>query len=399
MAADRIPPVPAGDGGDAPFAARWALGLSTAVLWFLLAGLSTVISQAASAAVPGARAATGGAAFLLGVLSVVVLLAPALPLSAWWGRERLATGAALAAFAAGIVHAGLAGPGRSVAAMLAFAAASFFLVATVGVANRRAVAGGFAGAFVLRELVQLAGVRGAGGGGSGALLIAVVVAAFGAWCLRDWQRAPVVEREGSFERRAGGLRLRGALALGAILFLELSYGIGTRVGLSPLAAAASIGVASLAWLLVVRGVAVHRHRLLAVVLAIATTAGALLAHVRGLSETIAVAALVTAHAAALLLLDRALAPVSGRRSGGNLAIGLMLLAVLSLGAAIGWALAGDDRAGPLQSAGWALVAGIVLVASMHLTPRPALASPALPLRIALPLALAIPVAAALVTAL
>lgn len=383
----------------APPGARWALGLATAVLWFFLAGLSTVISQAASAAFHADRSSTGGSAFLLGILSVVVLLAPALPLTAWWGRERLAYGAAMVAFAAGIVHAGLDAPWRSVAAMIAFAAASFFLVATVGLANRRAIAGGFAGAFVLRELLHHAGWRSAGSGSPTAILIAAVIAGFGVWLLYRWSRAPHEDRGDSFERRAGGLRLRGALALGAILFFELSYGIGLRVGLGPLAAAASIAGATIAWLLIVRGIHVQRHRTLAVALAVLTTLCAVGAQLPGLADSAAMVALVIAHAAALLLLDRALAPVSGRRSGGNLAIGLLLLAVLSLAAAIGWAIAGDNGAGPLQSAGWAIVAGAVLVVSMHLTPRPAIAPPALPYRIAVPLALAIPLAAALAAAL
>ncbi|HUF11630.1 MAG TPA: hypothetical protein VMN78_00855 [Longimicrobiales bacterium] len=388
----------AGDDGIVPLAARWALGLATAVLWFFLAGLSSVMSQTVSAAFRDGRASAGGAAFFLGALSIIVLLAPALPLTAWWGRERLATGAALVAFGAGILHASLDGPSRSVAAMVTFVAASFFLVATVGVANRRAIAGGFIGAFALRELLHLAGLRSAGFGTQPSLVVAAVIAALGAWCLHGWRTAPRVERGDSFERRAGGLRLRGALALGAILFFELSYGIGMGVAPGPLAAAASVAATSLAWLLVVRGIRVQRHRLLAVALAIVATLGALLGHVRGLHEVVTTGSLVIAHAAALLLLDRALAPVSGRRSGGNLAIGLLLLAVLTLGAALGWALAGAS-VGPIQAAGWALVAGLVLTVSMHLTPRPALATPALPRRIALTIAVTLPLVAALAAAL
>lgn len=400
MAASRDPATgTASPPRDAPPGARWALGASTAVSWFLLAGLAIVIGAAESAAyavLQRAPEASGGVG-PAGLLALLALATPALPLGAWWGRERLATRSASAALLGGVLLTAAHGPWLVAAGMVTCAAASFFLVAVVGLANRRAVAGGLAGAFVLRELVRIA--LPAGSPSLATLLSAALVAAFGAWCLQRWRRAPGQERGEGFERRAGGLRLRGALALGALLFLELSLGLGTRVALSPWAAPLSMGAASLAWLLVVRGIDVKRHRALAVVLAAVAAAGAVLPTLAALDASASLAALVLAHAAALLLLDRALAPVSGRRTGGNLAAGLLLLGLLSTGAVTGRAALADGMVSPfLSEAAWASLAGVILAITMYLTPRPPAAAPALPNRLSLPLAALLPLLAAVLAA-
>ena len=379
-------------------AARWALVLSTAVLWFMVTALENILA-AANIAVAYITAGlpegmTGVAARLL---PLIALVAPALPLGGWLRREKRASRAALIAMAGGFAQAITPEPWRSIAAMVAFAGGSWFLVGIVGVANRRAIAGGLAGAYLVRELTQHAGWM-LLLPGRDSVLVALALAAVGAIGLRGWRRAPQEEREGSFERRAGGIRLRGALALGAILFFESGFGIGLRAGMSPLGAAASIAVAAAAWYVIVRGVVVRRHRMLAVTLGVVVTACALVFLYGEPRDASSEVAAVIGHAAALLLLERALAPVSGRRSGGNLSAALALAAALVLVRAAIWSAAPMHSPGFLLATVPALVAGAMLIAATYLTPRPGQAAPALSGRAALGIAIALPLCAALLAA-
>ena len=385
----------ADDGLRASPAARWALVLATAVLWFLVEALGHILASAniavayITAGLP--EGMTGVAARLL---PLVALVAPALPLGGWLRREKRAERGALIALAGGLAQSVAPDPWRSVAAMIAFAGGAWFLVGIVGVANRRAIAAGFAGAFVVRELTQHAGLMLALPGRE-SVFVGLAMTVIGVIGLRGWRRAPHEQREESFERRAGGMRLRGALALGAILFFESGFGIGLRAGMSPPGAALSISVAAAAWYLVVRGLVVPRHRLLAVALSVVATLCALVFLYGEPRDTSSEIAAVIGHGAALLLLDRALAPVSGRRSGGNLAAALALAAALVLVRAAIWSAAPMHSPGFLLATVPVLVAGLVLVVSMYLTPRPALAAPALSRRAALGIAVALPLVAAL----
>lgn len=377
-----------------PAGARWALGLSTSICWILLAGLSTLLAASLGAAHDDPRRPM---AVAIGLLPLLALMLPALPLGSWLGRGRLANRAVLLCLVAGVALPTADGWWRVGFAALAFGGASFFLVAAIGLVNRRAVAGGLVGAFVLREIMTHAGLATPGASVPARVVVAALIAAAGGWCLLRWRAAPAEERGDTFERRAGGLRLRGALALGVLFFFELSYGLGTRPALEPLAAAGSIALAAGAWLVAVRGFDVRRHRSLAVVLAVAATLGGLLPTFIA-DRGAVVASLLLGHVGVLLLFDRALAPVSGRRSGGNLAVGLLLLAVLSLGHAVGARLPPDQRLPVLHPAVFGAVAGVVLVAAMYLTPRPSGAPPALPGRPALAVALALPVLVAILAA-
>lgn len=388
----------ADDARRASPAARWALLHATAVLWFMVDALGHILTSAniavafITAGLP--EGMTGVAARLL---PLVALVAPALPMGGWLRREKLSARGALLAISAGFLQAVTPEPWRSAAAMIAFAGGAWFLVGFVGVANRRAIAGGLAGAFVVRELTQHAGWM-LTLPGRESVLVAMAMAALGLFGLRGWRRAPSEEREESFERRAGGLRLRGALALGAILFFETGFGIGLRAGMSPAGAALSVGVAATAWYIVVRGVEVRRHRMLAVILAVVVTACALVFLYGEPRDTGSELAAVIGNGAALLLLDRALAPVSGRRSGGNLSAALALAAALALVRAAIWSAAPAHTPGFLLATVPVLVAGVVLVVSMYLTPRPAAATPALSARAAFGVALALPFLAALLAA-
>ena len=394
MAADEA----ADDGRLDSAGARWALALTAGVGWFLIEALWRIVVAANTAV---ALVADGGRGEVFGVIArllpLVALLTPAIPLSGFLDRDRLATRAALLALGAGIAQAAVSGVWRTAVAMLAFTGGAWFLVAIVGVANRRAVAAGFAGAFLLRELAQVAGVPSDIPDRS-ALIVAVVVASLALLALRRWMRAPHEERGDSYERRAGGLRLRGALALGAILFFELTMGIGVRTGASPVAAAASMLAAVVAWLVIVRGLDVPRHRLLAVTLAAVAGLCALTFLVGSPRDRAIMITGIVGHAATLLLLDRALAPVSGRRSGGNLSAGLLLLGALTLVRAAIWSFAPARTPTLWLAALPVLAAAIVLGVAMYLTPRPSHAKPALPDSIAFGIAVALPVVAAFLAA-
>lgn len=373
--------------------AGWALGLSTAVCWVLLPALSTLLRSGAEAA---QRDLSEPVTVALGLLPLLLLALPAIPLGAWLGRERLATRAALLALLAGIPLLATDGWWRVACAVVGFGGASFFIVAVVGLVNRRAIAAGLIGAFVLHELVAHVGPTMQDAPSLGGAVAGALIAAAGGGCLYRWRGAPE-ERGRSFERRAGGLRLRGAIAFGALLFFELSFGLAARPALGPLAAAASIALAAGAWLIVVREVDVRRHRLLAVVLAATVTLGALAATF--LADPAAViAAVALGHGAALLLFARALAPVSGRRSGGNLAVGLLLLAVLSLGHASGIGFLPAQRPLVLHAGTFAVLAGLLLVLTMYLTPRPKRTPAVLGDRAALGIALLLPLLAAILAA-
>lgn len=386
------------DARRAPPAARWALVLGTAVLWFMIEAFGHILVSANIAvAYITAGLPEGMSGVAARFIPLLALIAPALPLGGWLRREKLSVRGALIALAGGFAQALTPEPWRSIAAMIAFAGGAWFLVGIVGVANRRAIAGGLAGAFVIRELTQHAGWT-LTLPGRDSILVGLVMTVIGAVGLRGWRRAPLEERGGSFERRAGGMRLRGALALGAILFFEAGFGIGLRAGMSAPGAALSVAVAAAAWYLVVRGLDVPRHRLLAVSLGVVVTICALVFLYGEPRDSESELAAVIGHAAALLLLDRALAPVSGRRSGGNLTAALALAAALALVRAAIWSAAPMHSPGFLLATVPVLVAGIVLVVSMYLTPRPARVAPALSMRAALAVAVALPLLAGLLAA-
>ena len=112
---------------------------------------------------------------------------------------------------------------RLITGAVVVAGGSVFLAAAVGFLERRSVAGGFITAILLEQLLRLAGWSWDISLRDwwllpqlGSALVVLAIAAF-------WQRMPApVEDEDSLERRAGGLRLRGALALGLLLFLDLN---------------------------------------------------------------------------------------------------------------------------------------------------------------------------------
>ena len=85
-----------------------------------------------------------------------------------------------------------------------------------------------------------------------------------------------------------------------------------------------------------------------------------------------------------MLIGRALAPASGRRSGRFLTYGLLLYAVLTIGEQLG-------RGGFIWTELWLATAGSVLIATMYLTPKPPRTAAPIPDGIAFTVAALIPI--------
>jgi hypothetical protein len=336
---------PSGVERVASASARWALGLSLVVCWFFItaAGFATGPLQALPwLFVPGM---VPNPLFIavLGAFAVLGFLASLLPLGPLWSREELAVRTALGTIGAGVVvHLLTASPlGREAgttvvilmmtAAFVATAAGALFLNAVIGLVNRRAVAGGLVGAVLLRQLILLLPGRDVRDAWDVIAAVTVlVIALLGVWFVARWRRTPVEERGESFERRAGGLRLRGAIALGVLLFFELTYGLPglasieapqSSRALAALTAALGLVPLAIAWVFVGRGLPIARHRFIAVTLSIILTFGAVYPFLGAYDYSIGSFAAVLAQCAAFVLLGRALAPASGRRSGKKLATG------------------------------------------------------------------------------
>lgn len=344
-------------------------------------------------------------------LPLAVLAAPLAPLAYRLGHGRTLVGAGSLAAAARVVMvpAGL-GP-RLVGSSVVVAGAGLFVAHAVGVLDRRAVGGGAALAVTIDGLLRLAGWSYDPSLRPGWLVVqvvlsgvtialAVVVARNGglvrdsalvrngdlvrdAVRAREPARAPSTARAphasgaatADLERRAGGLRLRGALMLGAILFFETSV-----VGSAPVGAAwTGVGYPLLAVLLVVSGgvaaallLALRepagRHAPAAAGLAVAVVGGALAGW--GWEGWGAAAAFVGAHIAALLLLGRALAPAGGRRGGWTVTVALAVFLLFSILYAFTYFYAFTFQSFQGAAPRILVLAGAVLFAATLLVPLP-----------------------------
>ncbi|HEX7117288.1 MAG TPA: hypothetical protein VF212_00770, partial [Longimicrobiales bacterium] len=205
--------------GDAGSVA--ALGVVTLVLLFFLqaqrAYLASLFALVYDAVFPSFRPLGLAAA----ALPLAALVAPLASLANRLGHARtLLVATSLAAVARVVmVPAGL-GP-RLVGSSAVVAGAGLFLANAVGTLERRAVGAGAALAFTIDGLLRLAGWSYDPSLRPGWLVVQLVLSAAAiALAVRtgDADGAPTPD----FERRAGGLRLRGGLMLGAILFFEAS---------------------------------------------------------------------------------------------------------------------------------------------------------------------------------
>ncbi|MBX6363263.1 MAG: hypothetical protein IRZ00_05285 [Gemmatimonadetes bacterium] len=313
------------------------------------------------------------------LLSLVLLFLPLLPVTRWWSRPRLVVATAVSAtvlrlaLAAAAPHPALQAP----LAALTMAGAALYLGVGVGLVPRRSLAGGAALAVLLDVASRWAAVASAGSG-SPAVGLALTLAALLATLAWVTPRATVDDDAATLERRAGGLRSRGAIAFGAIAFLEGAVLANPDAGVAATgrsfsAVAAALAVVALGaalWLLGGGGPArFYRPRLVA--MGGAAAAAAALASRTG--AVVAGVLLPVGHVCALLLLGRALAPASGRREPSTIVAGLIVLVLLDAMLALARSRGGE-------AAAWlALVAaGVLLTAALLLIPRPRPAGPLVP---------------------
>ena len=388
---------------------RLTLGLTALTLLFLVQGLTALFAVlfgvGYDAVFPRPRPTT----LLLALLPIAALLTPALPFSRWIDRPKALALGAVGAAAGRIV---LGFPGfvpQYVGATLTVATGALFLAKSVGYLDRRNVAAA-AGIALATDLL----LRAAGGSWSIALrpewLPAQLVLSAAAVALTiHWLRDPQMEEAGAeehaLERRAGGLRLRGALALALIFFLELNVlgraevaarwtGTSYRVAATALAASGAIAIA----LMLGAGSPVGRHRPAALALVALTVAGAALTDTDALPGSLRLVLFAAGHAAALLLLGRAVVPATGRRRGWTLAVGLAFLFGLNtvLAFSFFYAFTVPALRGALQPL--LIAAGVLLAVILALVPRPLASPPRLSRRLfALPLVLAMAIAAWIAT--
>ena len=269
----------------------------------------------------------------LAALPLAAILAPLLPAGRRFDRG---TVVALAVAGLAVFRLPLSVPEfavRAIAATLVVACAGVFLGRVVGWYEERTVAVGALLGLVADQLLRLAGTSWDLSLRPGWLPVQAVLSLALLWLVlapaRDARAAPArADSPGSeYERRSAGLRMRGALALGALLFLDLhllglppvlARWTGAPYALGALAVTAAGGIA-LAVALAGPGPVRDRRLALGLValLALALAAGPLLGGPAG-------ALLMAAgHAAALLLVVRALSPASGRRGGVVVTAGLL----------------------------------------------------------------------------
>lgn len=363
----------------------WPLLMVALVSLFLAEGqralFASLFAFAHDALFPSLRPADA----LVAMLPLLVVLAPLLPLARWLDR-----GAAVAAAAMGtalfrlLMTSPSLGP-RLVGGGLVVACSAIFLTWAVGHLDRRALAGGVVVGLAVDQMLRLSGsgydlsLQPAWAPVQVALSLALIgVVVF-------WARTESADRKrgggrtagdsgSGLERRTGGLRLRGGLAFGALLFMDLHV-----LGLPPVvarwtgvgypAAGMAVGLASAAavaaTLLLGRP---SRGRTGTLALVALATAGALVGY---WADGSAVAGLMAAgHFAALVLVTRALEPASGRRSGATVAVGFVLFALATTAYALTFygvaTFPALDGGAPWIFGG----VGLLLAACFILLPRP-----------------------------
>ncbi|HSH46449.1 MAG TPA: endonuclease/exonuclease/phosphatase family protein [Longimicrobiales bacterium] len=276
---------------------------------------------------------------LLAVLLLVLALGPPLLPLARWVRRPVAAGAAVVAVAVFRLPLNLPHlEARAIASALVIAGAATFLVWAVTYLGRRTLAVGLVAGLVADQYLRLAGttwdvsLRPEWFPVQAALSLALLLLAV-AW-VRELETGEAAgTRRDGLERRAAGIRLRGALVLGILLFLDLHVlalpSVAGRWAEVPYDTAAMTHVAAAA---LAMGVVLARSGpmggrraalALALVVALGLAAGW---HLAGLPGLLGLSA---AHASALLLMARAVEPARGRRSRGVIPGGLLVLSGLA----------------------------------------------------------------------
>lgn len=361
--------------------ARYELPLAALTLLFLLQGVAalvaTLFTLVYDAVFDGRQSA-----WLQMLLPLAAIAVPALPLARRLGRERLL---AIAAAVTALARVALCLPSFSVrwiASAAVVGAGAMFLSAAVGLMERRALTAGAVSALLLEQLLRFVGwswdilLRPGTPMLAQVVISAIAAALAGLWLVQPGSTADV----SSLERRLGGVRLRGAIVLGCVLFLELAVlarpavaARWTGVPYALMACALIAVTAAAVVLLAMRSLPLAHYRTLTVGCALtAGTAAALASHVRGWPGALL---LVAGHAAALTLFAPALTPAGGKRKGWTLSIvPLVLIGFVALHALTFFAAftipALHERAS-LVIAG----AGILLAFILLVVPRPLAAPP------------------------
>lgn len=361
---------------------RYELPLAALTLLFLLQGIAALIATLFTLVYDGVFERRQSA-WLQMLLPLSAIAVPALPLARRLGRERLL---AIAAAVTALARVALCLPSfsaRWIASAAVVGAGAMFLSAAVGLLDRRALTAGAAGALLLEQLLRFTGwswdvlLR-----PGTPLLAQLVISAIAAALAGYWLLQPDTTgtNDASFERRLGGMRLRGAVALGCILFLELAVLARPAVAARqtgvpyPVMACTLIAVTAAAVLLLaMRTLPMAHYRALTVSCALAAGGAAALAPlIRGWAGA---ALLVLGHAAALALFAPALTPAGGKRKGWTLSIApLVLVGFAALHALTFFAAftipALHERA-PVVIASAAILLALVLL----VVPRPLAAPP------------------------
>lgn len=320
---------------------------------------------------------------LRALLPLAALAAPAVPLARLLGRRgAVAAAVALVCVARVPLTVGPL-PARAVAASLVVAGGGLLLACVVGWVERRGVASALVGAMLLDQLLRLAGSSWDLSMRPLWVPVQLVLSLLTLALLATWLRVPAGEDGEGFERRAGGLRLRGGLVLGLALFLDgavlSSAAAVSRLAAIPFDAAGvllvSAGAVALA--LTLHGVeARDRHRPADALLALLAGGGAALGW--AMDGWGVAAAMAVAHFAALLLLNRAVSPAGGRRPSAAVVPGLLLMVGFHAVLAATWFPAHTHHLLG-GAAPWVLLAaGVLLAATLLLLPRAEAAPPLAP---------------------
>ena len=328
-------------------------------------------------------------AALLATVPLLALLAPVLPLARLADRT---AAVAIATVGIAVFRVPLIFPDfalRATFAALVVACGALFLTWAVGHYDGRSVAAGAIAGLVVDQLLRLAGTSWDLSLRPGWLPVQAVLSLILVLLVlapdREEAMATRPPTGGSpLERRSGGLRLRGALALGALLFLDLHLlGIppviarwtGASYEMAALAVAGAGGLA-LGVALVDRGPIRDRRLAMALVLLL----GAALAAGPYLGGAPGAVLLAGGHGAALLLLARALNPASGRRGPIVVTAGMWMFAGLT---ALYAATFFHGYLFPILrgAAPWIIGAAVVFIgAAFLLLPQPPATPRRLPLR-------------------
>jgi endonuclease/exonuclease/phosphatase family metal-dependent hydrolase len=365
---------------------RLAFALVAAIFLFLSEALRAFLGVLFAGFYDAIFPSFNALALLFALIPLLALLSPVPPLLRWFERDKLV---AWSVASAALLRVGLCLPqhlARAIFSAAVLACAGVFLVAATGSLSRRIFAAGAVTGIVLDQILRLAGrsydlsLRPQWWPAQLAIAALILTLAF------VFLKTPEPEDDGDaeerLERRTGGLRLRGAIGLGCILFFENTV-IGTPEVVARLTGVSYdlmglmfvlAGAAAVTVLLSSAG-PLGVERSAAITFAVAATGAALAPF--SFSGWPAALLAVAAHFAVLVLIYRALAPAGGRRGGWVVTLGLVLFIGLQLFYSFAFFYAFTIPAFQGHATTVMAAAGTLLVVSMLFIPRPNASRPRL----------------------